>query len=275
MNTAADPVHYAWEQVPVAPAARTWTGPDPESLAARVACFREHGFVVLRANLAPAHLAELDAEVHRFCRQHRELPRVREGFSVEDPKRWPAPDQPVFRKIGGFTDFSEPFARVLRDPATLAVLTALWGPVTELYRDVLMMKQARVGREKPWHQDAVYWPYTPMEQASAMTALDPADAANGCLQVIPGSHRWGPLPHAGAELRVTLTPEQQAQTAYVPLAAGDTLVFHALLLHASEPNTSDRHRRVCIFSYMPPHLTWTGTGPRPVHPIVHDARDGR
>jgi len=119
------------------------------------------------------------------------------------------------------------------------------------------MKPARVGREKPWHQDSVYWPWQPMQLVSAMTALDDALPENGCLQVIPGTHT-AEVRHYGQELRIDLDDAQQAQTVYVPLRAGDTLLFHSLLLHGSEPNHSNQDRRVCIFSYKTPDLKYIG-----------------
>jgi len=131
-----------------------------------------------------------------------------------------------------------------------------------------MMKPARVGREKPWHQDSVYWPWEPMSLVSVMSALDAASPENGCLQVIPGTHHEA-VQHYGEELRIDIDNDYQSRTFYVPLKAGDSLLFHSLLLHVSEPNFSDQNRRVCVFSYKSPQSTFIGKGeePRPC-PLV-------
>jgi len=133
-----------------------------------------------------------------------------------------------------------------------------------------MMKPARVGREKPWHQDSVYWPWQPMNLVSAMTALDDAGADNGGMQVIPRTHTKE-LQHYGKELQVDIGALQD-QTAYVPLRRGDTLLFHSLLLHGSEPNRSDQDRRVLIISYKTPDLKYIGKG-EPPPPIVASRRE--
>ena len=78
---------------------------------------------------------------------------------------------------------------------------------------------------------------------------------NGCLQIVPGSHHEA-LQHYGGELRVDIDDRLQAQTCYVPLKPGDTLMFHSLLLHASEPNHSNEDRRACICSYKTPSVTF-------------------
>ncbi|MCG3179489.1 MAG: hypothetical protein BIFFINMI_01824 [Phycisphaerae bacterium] len=245
----------------------------PDTLAGRADFFRREGFMVVRGVLDREELAALDAELDRLARSVDALPTIREGFQLEQ-RQDAGRGRPAFRKIGGITDLSEPFARLLRHPRLLPLLHAIVGPRVQLYRDVCMMKPARVGREKPWHQDSVYWPWAPMELVSAMTALDDAGPENGCLQVIPRTHLVQ-RQHYGEELQLDLDDVEQARTRYVPLAAGDTLLFHSLLLHASEPNHSERDRRVCIFSYKPPELEFIGRGNRPEPILVSEITDPR
>jgi hypothetical protein len=257
-----------FDAVNVKPGSDTWTGDAPAEVADQAEFFREHGFLVMRDRVMPDHLADLDRELNRIAAAHETLKPVREGFSTEDPAKWPDPQTPVFRKIGGIYDHSAAFQRLCVNDDVMRFLTEFYGPVIELYRDVVMMKQPLIGREKPWHQDAVYWPYEPNEFISATVALDSATLENGVLQVVPGSHLDGALPHRGAELQVDLTPELQERTINVPMEPGDILMFHSLILHASEPNRSDRQRRLCIFSYMAPHFTFCGEGKDPQQRIT-------
>ena len=253
----------------VKPAAHVWTEPMPTDRAEQIEFFRREGFFIVRNVLTSAELAELDAEIDRMAVNHTSLPRIREGFDLE-PKQDPTRKTPTFRKIGGIAELSDAFNRLMRHPNVMDMLSAVMGPKIELYRDVVMMKPKRVGREKPWHQDSVYWPWNPMDLCSAMTALDDAGPENGCLQVIPRTH-FKEVQHYGKELQIDIDAEMQKQTYYVPLKAGDTLLFHSLLLHASEPNTSEFDRRVCIFSYKTPGLKYIGKGEPPTDSIlVHD-----
>jgi phytanoyl-CoA hydroxylase len=244
-------------RVEVRPAAKVWTGLMPLSLQHRVAFFRREGFLILRSVLSKKEQEELSREVDRLVHDHRSLPRIREGFDLE-PSQHPERMLPTLRKIGGVTDLSPAFAKLMKHREICAILRAIMGDRLQLFRDVVMMKPARVGREKPWHQDSAYWPWRPMALVSAMTALDDADEGNGCLQVIPRSHLTE-LQHYGQELQVDIR-DLQSQTRYVPLKAGDTLLFHSLLLHASEPNLSCRDRRVAIISYKTPDLEYIGKG---------------
>jgi len=255
----------AYDPAEVKPAAGVWTQPMPEGLKAQTEFFHREGFLILRNLLGPAELAELDAELNRLAQAHATLPRIREGFDLE-PRQDASRKLPTFRKIGGITDLSAAFGRLRSHPRVLDALHDIMGPVIQLYRDVCMMKPARVGREKPWHQDSSYWPWQPMKLVSAMTALDAAGPTNGGLQIIPRSHHKE-LQHYGKELQVDIT-DLHAQTLYVPLEPGDTLLFHSLLLHGSEPNRSDQDRRVCIVSYTSPEMKFIGKGEAPECPLV-------
>ncbi len=250
----------------VKPAARVWTDPMPADPDEQADFFRREGFVVLRGVLDASELAELDRELDRLAANAATLPKIREGFQLEKASD-AARGKPAFRKIGGISDLSEAFGRLMRHPRIVPLLRRIIGPRVMLYRDVCMMKPARVGREKPWHQDSVYWPWIPMELVSAMTALDDAGVDNGCLQIIPRTH-LEQRQHYGSELQLDLTDEEQARTCAVPLARGDTLLFHSLLFHASQTNRSDRDRRVCILSYQSPELEYIGKGDRPDEPVV-------
>lgn len=257
------------ETVQVGPAASVWNDVTPQLLEERVAFFRREGFLVLRNLLSIEEVEELNREVGRIVSNHTTIEPVREGFDLE-PNQDSSRGYPTFRKIGGVTSLSAAFDRLMRHDKIVPVLHALMGPVIDLYRDVVMMKLAGVGREKPWHQDSTYWPWRPMSLVSAMTALDRATPENGCLQVIPGTHTEE-VQHFGQELQIEVDENLQKKSHYVPLEPGDTLLFHSLLLHASEPNRSERDRRVAIISYKTPELEYVGKGKPPPTISVHDS----
>jgi len=259
------------EAIEVLPAAGVWTDPMPEAFEDQLDFFRREGFLILRQTISDSEITQLKSELERLAQQHATLPRIREGFDLE-PRQDNQRAVPTFRKIGGITELSEPFDALMRHQRVLDVLHALMGPHIQLWRDVCMMKPARVGREKPWHQDSSYWPWEPMNLISAMTALDDATPENGCLQVIPRTHTEA-LQHYGKELMVDIDEAMQARTRYVPLQAGDTLLFHSLLLHASEPNRSDQDRRVCIISYKNDRVDYIGKGEEKECPVVSNRPD--
>ncbi|GIT52865.1 MAG: hypothetical protein Ct9H300mP16_00250 [Pseudomonadota bacterium] len=58
-----------------------------------------------------------------------------------------------------------------------------------LWNSSLFAKPASDGQATPWHQDGEYWPIRPVATCTVWIAVDDANTSNGCLRVIPGSHK--------------------------------------------------------------------------------------
>ena len=108
-----------------------------------------------------------------------------------------------------------------------------------------------------WHQDEIYIPTRDRSLAGGWTALDDATIDNGCLWVVPGSHRTGYLypqrDHNNEdEFDGALESYGFDESAEVPVEvkAGDVVFFNGYLLHRSRKNRSDRYRRVLVNHYM-------------------------
>ena len=113
------------------------------------------------------------------------------------------------------------------------------------------------GNTKPfaWHQDNGYGELEPYTAISTLTALDDADQKNGCLWLIPGSHKEGQVQlnrtqndiddgHA-IELEV-----DDSRGVPIPMKAGDALFFNCWMLHKSDGNyATDRDRRILFMRY--------------------------
>jgi len=151
----------------------------------------------------------------------------------------------------------------LASPSLTAVATdRRWGPIVlpllgtgdaRLYWEQAVAKPPQARTELPWHQDNGYTPLIPEEYVTCWLALDDAQVDNGCLWVIPGSHRAGTQPHhAGAgPFRVGLDATGDDDGIAVPVRRGSVLVFSSLIMHRSGPNTTDRHRRAWIIQFCP------------------------
>ena len=122
----------------------------------------------------------------------------------------------------------------------------------------LNLKRPREGSEFPWHQDYPYWyvrtPEHAHEIATVILFLDAADAGNGGLRVLPGSHKRAPRRGIAAS-PPSSSPTPRASTRsgerLVEAPAGSLLFFGSLLLHRSTPNTSERPRRALLLSFQP------------------------
>ena len=126
------------------------------------------------------------------------------------------------------------------------------------YHSKLVLKDPEVGGAWAWHQDYGYWYENGLlapDLVSVFVALDPATRDNGCLQVVPTSHRLGRLDHqltgeqAGADPARVAHVLQRLDVEHVEMAAGDALFFHPNLLHRSDQNRSAQRRWAMICCY--------------------------
>src|ERR1700748_3294971 len=127
------------------------------------------------------------------------------------------------------------------------------------FHSKLMQKEPKVGGAWEWHQDYGYWYKNqfmfPDQLISVMVALTPANKANGCLQVIRGSHKVGRVNHGfsgeqvGADMVMVDNCLKTMELVYLELQAGDALFFHPNLLHRSEANLSEFPRWSIISCY--------------------------
>lgn len=120
-----------------------------------------------------------------------------------------------------------------------------------LFQSMALAKPARIGSEKPWHQDNAYFKYVPLDLiVGVWIALDPAHASNGCMHVLPGWHRRGGLKHTHIrDCQIVPDRLDLQQTQAVELEPGGVLFFAGMLPHQTPPNYSDQRRRALQFHY--------------------------
>ena len=113
---------------------------------------------------------------------------------------------------------------------------------------------------QPWHQDSSYFPFDRHPQVGAWVATSPATIENGCLVILPGSHKEHLHEHApddreGSNYGYTEIKDQDfTNQTPVTLETGDLLLFHSFLMHKSYDNESKSKRTAVVF-----HFAETGT----------------
>ena len=143
----------------------------------------------------------------------------------------------------------------LMDERLKRLLTALLGGEPFGAQTMLYFKPPGA-RGQAMHQDNYYLKVSPSTCMAAWTALDDCDEDNGCMQVIPGSHKWDTLCTIAADTKTSFTDRgvpipAGATTVSCKMKAGDVLFFNGQLVHGSQPNvTTDRFRRALIAHYV-------------------------
>jgi non-haem Fe2+, alpha-ketoglutarate-dependent halogenase len=122
------------------------------------------------------------------------------------------------------------------------------------------------GKFVAWHQDVTYWGLEPPLAVTAWYAVDDSDRENGCMRVIPASHRDGIREHGKADRpgnllsinqEVPVSAAEADAAVDLELRAGEISLHHGLLIHGSNPNRSARRRCGLTLRYVPPFARQT------------------
>ncbi len=150
------------------------------------------------------------------------------------------------------------YARFSRCRRVAGAAAQLLGEEVYHWHAKMMLKEPKVGGAWEWHQDYGYW-YNDKclspQMISCMVAVDRATRANGCLQVLRGSHRFGRIDHGkfgdqvGADPARVAAARSRCELVHFEAEPGDAIFFHGNLLHGSEANTSDHSRWSLIMTY--------------------------
>lgn len=232
--------------------------------------YERDGYIAFQDVLSPEEVARARAELSRLVRTVTPEPdpsvagssslvwrsatncRVQfekghEPTGLDDPEL----DLKV-RKFYTFLDSSE-FLHYLahEHPRIQGVLEGLIGPNPIQFQNMALVKPPFQGTEKPWHQDDAYFRVTPLEAiCGCWIALDDAAPENGCMHVLPGWHKKGPLLHYhGRDCEIVEDRLQTEEVVPVPLRAGGAMFFSGVLPHQTPANQSPHRRRAIQYHY--------------------------
>jgi len=150
-------------------------------------------------------------------------------------------------------DGMDPLTRAqVTSAKTTAILQQLIGPNVEFLSVKAVFKNGTTTFPSPWHQDWFYWQGS--AKLSIWIALDDATPENGCLRLVPGSHREHFTPRNiddghGFGLRITDEDIGNRPIVTVPVSRGSAVIFHDLALHSSCPNVNGQDRWSVISTY--------------------------
>jgi phytanoyl-CoA hydroxylase len=216
--------------------------------------YRENGFLVLEDALTREEIAEINADAAKICR----------GDYGDFQGTLPAPAGDSDADVLGrylcihFPDKTSPvMARSVRHPSQVEVTTRIIGPNVKCMQSMLFIKSS--GKPgQAWHQDEFFIPTRDRSLTGGWMALDDATVENGCLWVIPGSHKpgviWPAKKHDDRRFDCTgeaQFPYEDSDAVPVEVKAGSIVFFNGYLLHRSLPNQArGGYRRALVNHYM-------------------------
>jgi phytanoyl-CoA hydroxylase len=230
----------------------------PEFTPEELQQFHQNGFAIVR-DVADEPLRRRMADVTQEG-LHRHI----EPIEYEADLRYPgAPES--HEALGGRTvrrlkqahSRDHVFTEWVQHPAIVSRLRQILGPdlVCPLaHHNCIMTKEPRYSSDTGWHQDIRYWSFMKPELVSVWLALGPEREENGCLQLVPGSHRRQFPPHAfdgDLFFREDLAENQEilAERVLAELNPGDVLIFHCRTLHSATRNHTQETKYSVVMTY--------------------------
>jgi len=209
-----------------------------------------------KAHRPPDREASIRQGPHHDRRGTQVYPRGEDDFV--DQRQTPV-ENPIdaVTKVNLPSRYDNAFEEIVRSPKVVDVIEDLMGPNIKLYYDQVFAKPP-FDKANRYHQDSVFWKFFASNfQITCQVLLDDATTDNGCVRVIPGSHRfglidWDHLPHI-------LTEDLLEQEVALPLKAGDATFHHSLTLHCSGPNRKPTRRRGWSIHYVSADTRYIGS----------------
>lgn len=217
------------------------------------AAYEEDGYLVFPELLDVTELAALRSALAEVLRDAEGLTETNDKFSITRTQDGGYSVRRIFDPIARHQAFHD----LVLNPKILDVVENLIGPNIQLHHTKLNLKP-RSSREArfEWHQDYPFFPHTNFDLLAVMIFLDDSAQENGCLTVIPGSHKWGPRNHLFAkdgafssQLEDKSVLEDRSRWVHVPVPAGGMEVHHCNMLHSSTANLGTRPRSAMVIQY--------------------------
>ena len=184
---------------------------------------------------------------------------IREMKPTEDPKSIEDEISKLFRihSRGIFNEF-------INNQVLCDILEDILGPNVDCFLSQFIFKNPGAWGQ-PWHQDSSYFPFDRETQVGAWLATSEATLVNGCLVILPGSHKEHlhehlPDDREGSNYGYTEIKDHDfSKEVPMTLNTGDLLLFHSFLMHKSYDNNSQARRTAMVY-----HFAETGTDFGPV-----------
>ena len=213
------------------------------------------GYVIIPDVIPPDELEAIDREIDRLLETMEAERRARGEVRAALPSGHHEETGSILQ-LGLRSPVCQ---QVAEDARVLDLIEGIVSPGIAIYSVKLIAKPPFADIPCHWHQDDAYYVKQSASQTrmSVWVPLQDACEQNGCLWIVPESHKWGLQNHANkdyGQCRLSMNEAEiqeilDKQAVPVPVKAGSAVLFSALLWHGSKGNQTDHVRRAFITSY--------------------------
>jgi len=217
--------------------------------------FQENGYLVFERLIQGEKLAYYKGVFDELVAKGQTLTQEQPHWTLELDAQG-NPRSGLLHKVQGVCEVDGRVLNLAREPEILDRVEALVGKNIDVFGTKFFPKLPNGGTSTHWHQDNYYFGTNSDHILSCGIYLEDADASNGCLRVVPGSHRSmeivahekNPTTHG------SWTQVDESLAVDLETPAGTVVVFSANLLHGTNDNFSDRTRYSTAWHYIPGDL---------------------
>jgi ectoine hydroxylase-related dioxygenase (phytanoyl-CoA dioxygenase family) len=204
---------------------------------------------------------------------------------------WLPGDDPLALRKMDNAHWCDPVLNDLATDETVGAIAARLAHASSirLWHDQLLYKPGggKASGHVGWHQDYFYWQCSDRpNMLTAWVAFDDVNVANGCMMVVPRSHKWGMMPESdffdtridNIEDKIRAPAGEKIEIVPCLLKAGHVSFHHCLTIHGSGPNTTDRPRRSLVVHMMDGECRFKAESPSNEHmnvKLLGECKDGR
>ncbi|XP_050792940.1 phytanoyl-CoA dioxygenase, peroxisomal isoform X2 [Gopherus flavomarginatus] len=222
--------------------------------------YEENGYLVIKNLVSGEDIERFRNEFAKICEKEVQVPGLIIMRDVAIAKSEFVPDQKAVTKIQDFQEDEELF-RYCTMPQILKYVECFTGPNIMAMHTMLINKPPDSGKKSsrhPMHQDLHYFPFRPADLiVCSWTAMERIDRSNGCLVVLPGTHKGSLKQHDYPDWEGGVNKmyhgvrdyNKNLPRVHLVMEKGDTVFFHPLLIHGSGMNRTQGFRKAISCHY--------------------------
>lgn len=220
--------------------------------------FLDDGYIIQRGLVPPSYVQTiLDVTRRDTGAQFGDIEYEAEVHYPGAPSSLDAEGGRTIRRLRQAFSRDPVFSKLVKESFLLNRLQQLLGPQVVMplaHHNCVMTKHPEFSSDTGWHQDVRFWSFAETNLVNTWVALGDETLTNGCLRLLPGSHRMTFQRHQQDEhqfFREDLDENRELLDSAVTaeLSAGDVLFFHAKCFHAATRNYSDKTKYSAVFTF--------------------------